>query len=99
MASSHSMAVAALLCLLPALSAVQAAQAFDRGQALYENHCRSCHEDEAHTRAARRAASMADLRKWVATWSFHAALDWSGEEIDDVVQYMNRRYYHFTATP
>ena len=75
------------------------AESFDRGQALYENHCMSCHEDGVHTRDTRRATSVAELRKWVATWSFHASLDWSGEEIDDVTDYMDRRYYHFTAQP
>ena len=52
-----------------------------------------------HTRDTRRATSVAELRKWVATWSFHASLGWSGEEIDDVADFMNRRYYHFTTQP
>jgi hypothetical protein len=47
----------------------------------------------------RRATSFADLRKWVSTWSFHASLDWSSEEIDDVADFMDRSYYHFTAQP
>jgi mono/diheme cytochrome c family protein len=75
------------------------AQSFDRGQALYENHCLSCHEATVHTRDTRRATSVAELRKWVSTWSFHASLDWSSEEIDDVADYMDRRYYHFTTQP
>jgi len=76
-----------------------AAETFDRGEALYENHCTSCHEDSVHKRDTRRATSLADLRKWVATWSFHASLAWSSEEIDDVTDFMNRRYYHFTTPP
>lgn len=52
-----------------------------------------------HTRDTRRATSVAELRKWVSTWSFHASLDWSSEEIDDVADYMDRRYYHFTTQP
>jgi len=75
------------------------AESFDRGQALYENHCMSRHEDGVHTRETRRATSIAELRKWVATWRFHASLGWSVEEIDDVADFMDRRYYHFTAQP
>ena len=86
-------------CALLVLSGSAVSQVFDRGEALYENHCMSCHDVTVHTRASRRATSVADLRKWVATWSFHASLDWSGEEIEDVADYMNRRYYHFTAPP
>lgn len=75
------------------------AEDFDRGQALYENHCKTCHDEHAHTRAARRAATIEDLHKWVATWSFHASLGWSEEEIGDVVDFMDRRYYHFRERP
>jgi hypothetical protein len=81
------------------VSAGATAETFDRGQALYENHCMSCHEATVHTRETHRATSLADLRKWVASWSFHASLDWSSEEIDDVADFMDRRYYHFTAQP
>lgn len=71
------------------------AETFDRGQALYENHCRTCHEPQVHLRDTRRATSFADLQQWVATWSWHAGLGWSAEEIMDVVDFLNRRYYHF----
>jgi mono/diheme cytochrome c family protein len=84
-------------CAALAVSGSAAGETFDRGQALYENHCMSCHETTVPTRETHRATSLADLRKWVATWSFHAALDWSREEIDDVTDYIDRRYYHFAA--
>lgn len=76
-----------------------AAQTFDRGQALYENHCAACHEPAVHTRAERRAASRDDVRRWVETWSFHAGLDWSVEEIEDVTDYLDRQFYRFTGQP
>ena len=87
------------MCMMLATSGSGAAETFDRGQALYENHCMTCHESMVHTRDTRRAASRADLHKWVSTWSFHAALDWSGEEIEDVTDYMDRRWYHFSTQP
>jgi len=84
---------------LLAVSGYGFAETFDRGEALYENHCTSCHDVVLHTRDTRRATSIAELRKWVATWSFHASLDWSNEEIDDVADFMDRRWYHFSGQP
>ncbi len=71
------------------------AESFDRGQALYENHCIACHDTSVHTRAERRATSRRDIGKWVTTWNFHAALGWSDEEVEDVTDFLNRRFYHF----
>lgn len=99
MTDSIKQRVVAALGGLLMFSGTVLAQDFDRGQALYENHCLSCHEATVHTRDTRRATSVVELREWVATWNFHASLGWSSEEIDDVADYMNRRYYHFTAAP
>lgn len=71
------------------------AQTFDRGEALYENHCKSCHESWAHERAGREAASLDAVRKRVAAWSVHSGLDWSDEEIGDVTGYLDRQFYRF----
>lgn len=75
------------------------AKQFDRGQALYENHCTSCHDEAVHKRKDHRASSINDLHKWVMAWSFHAQLGWSGEDIDDVVDFLNVHYYRFTDKP
>jgi len=99
MTSSYKWLAALVGCAPLVIAGGTAAETFDRGQALYENHCTSCHDESVHQRDTRRATSRAELRKWVATWSFHASLDWSGEEIDDVTDFMDRRYYHFTTQP
>jgi len=75
------------------------AETFDRGQALYENHCRTCHEEGIHVRDNRRVTSIGELRHRVASWSYHAALGWSDEDIADVVDYLDRRFYHYTDRP
>lgn len=64
-----------------------------RGQMLYENHCQGCHESRLHVRENRRAASRAALRAWIAHWAGHLKLDWGELEVDDVTDYLNRRYY------
>jgi len=87
------LAAAAVLACLAGLPAPVGAAGFDRGQALYENHCRFCHEDWAHTREHRQVTSLADLRARVAAWSVHAGLDWGKGEIDAVTDYLNRHFY------
>jgi cytochrome c2 len=85
--------------MLAASASAENGETFDRGQALYENHCTSCHDVTVHTRDKRRAASVEDLRQFVLTWSFHGGLDWTSEEVDDVVDSINRRFYGFTVQP
>lgn len=76
-----------------------AQEEFDRGQALYEHHCRSCHESWAHTREGREVRTLAELRRRTEAWSVHSHLGWSDEEIDDVTAYLNRTFYQLEATP
>ena len=73
------------------------AEEFDRGEALYENHCRSCHEGWVHSREGRKVKSPEELRARVASWSIHAGLGWGAEEIDDVTRYLNVHFYRFKS--
>lgn len=64
-----------------------------RGQLLYENHCQGCHTSVVHVRETRRVHSLKDLQHWVTRWSGELKLQWSVDEISDVVDYLNGRYY------
>ncbi|MEA2093834.1 MAG: hypothetical protein U9P11_04635 [Pseudomonadota bacterium] len=86
---------AVLACGMLALVSPIARAEFDRGQALYENQCTACHDTLAHTRENRRVNTMADLRKQVASWSIHSGLGWSSDEVDDVTDYLARKFYRF----
>jgi len=85
--------VMAVLLLELFLSAPGFAVDFDRGRALYENHCQTCHEDWAHTGGNRKVATLDGLRARVASWSVHSGLNWGTEEISAVTRYLNRRFY------
>jgi mono/diheme cytochrome c family protein len=82
-------------CGILALVSPLARAEFDRGQALYENQCTTCHDSLAHTRENRRVKSMDGLRRQVASWSIHSGLGWSSEEVDDVTDYLDRKFYRF----
>ncbi len=72
-------------------TAPQSQPAPGRGQMLYENHCMSCHTSVAHIRTRHSARSLAEVERW--TGQLH--LPWGTEEIDDVVRFLNVRYYHY----
>lgn len=75
------------------------AQDFDRGEALYKNHCKECHEGLAHSRLGSKINSIDDIRSWVSSWSVHSRLDWSQDDVEDVADYLNNRFYHLTDKP
>jgi len=72
-------------------------QATERGQLLYENHCTACHNDSVHSRRHGKARSINEIRQWVLRWSRHLELDWQKYDVDQVTNFLNRRYYHFTT--
>lgn len=72
-----------------------AVAAGSRGQMLYENHCTRCHTSVVHVRKKRRADSLKVLEGWVRRWSAEEKLGWSENEVIEVVDYLNQRYYSF----
>lgn len=81
----------------PAAPPKPSAEAVSRGQLLYENHCMACHESVAHIRDNRRAKSLKALEGWVVRWANQQELGWGPDDIVEVVDYLNRRYYKFKS--
>ena len=77
------------------LSPATLAQNFERGRYLYENHCQACHSDQLHRRENSKVKSLQDLRRHIASWGEHAGEKWESEEINDVMYYLDRTFYHF----
>ena len=72
----------------------------DRGQLLYDNHCLECHITEVHFREKRQVQSLADLQVATIRWMDELKLEWTAEEVSDVAEYLNLKYYQFpTAGP
>lgn len=66
-----------------------------RGRALYEARCDGCHSTSVHQRAARKAGDFAGIRLQVERWDGQLGRAWRREEIDDVVVYLNERFYKY----
>jgi len=67
----------------------------ERGRLLYENHCTSCHISTLHVRDQRKSKTPDEMRAWILRWSGELKLDWREDELADVYQYLNNRYYKF----
>jgi len=70
-------------------------QVRSRGQLLYENHCRKCHESQVHIRGNHKAKTLADIRGWVTKWQSEEKLGWQTEDIHEVADYLARTFYKF----
>lgn len=66
-----------------------------RGRMLHENHCTSCHESMAYIRAKRKAKNYEAVRYWVNQRANWLKLGWTGLEKQEVIQYLNERYYKY----
>jgi mono/diheme cytochrome c family protein len=85
--------VAGLSLLL--LAGGAAAQESDRGRLLYETHCGTCHYERVHQRIRSEVKDLADLRDTVARWAKETKHQFTLDEIEEVVQYLNRSHYRF----
>ena len=86
-----------LLALSVLLAAVQnaAAQEPERGRLLYQTHCGACHYERVHQRIRSDVKDLADLRDTVARWTKETKHRFTLDEIEEVVQYLNRSHYRF----
>ena len=75
------------------------AEEVDRGQLLYENHCGECHASDVHERVNRKVNSLVELSRVVIHWQYHLKLDWSFDEVRQVMRYLNQRYYNIDKRP
>jgi hypothetical protein len=93
-----TIAVLAILVLFASVS-VSALADLERGRALYESRCLSCHDQSVHRRARRVALDFEGVRAWVVRWNQNLEAGWGDEEIDDVTAHLNSTYYRFPCPP
>lgn len=88
---------AGTLAVLLSFAGISLAADLERGRMLYINHCTECHESVVHVREDHRVHSLAELQYQIARWAYELKLDWQVQEMVDVLDYLNDRYYDFSA--
>ena len=91
------MRLASLLLLLVPLTAP--AQDAGRGRLLYETHCGTCHYERVHQRIKSEVRDLADLRDTVARWASQTKHNFTLDDLEDVVTYLNESHYRFGLPP
>jgi mono/diheme cytochrome c family protein len=88
-------ATAGVLALLALLALPAGAQDAQRGAALYDTHCLSCHYERIHKRDPSRSLvqTMAQLRLEVAQRAASTGHRFALEDLDDITEYLNRSHY------
>jgi mono/diheme cytochrome c family protein len=81
------------LLVITLLTHPAGAEGYVRGQQLYDQQCQSCHEDLMHARN-RKLKTLDALRERINNWASHTGTTWTREDVDDVLDYLNKRYYH-----
>lgn len=92
---------AALLFMLVPLVPAQAADV-KKGEQLVNSQCINCHAShfgnngsDIYTRPDRRVTSQPGLKKQVIRCRDNLKLAWFDEDVDNVVAFLNARYYKF----
>jgi mono/diheme cytochrome c family protein len=91
------MRFASLILLFLPLAA--AAQDSGRGRLLYETHCGTCHYERVHQRIKSDVKDLADLRDTVARWAPQTKHNFTLDELEEVVAYLNESHYRFGLGP
>lgn len=76
------------------LGSLQAAD-IDNGDDLHFSNCTGCHDASVYTRDNRRVRSLAQLGTQVRFCKDTLELTWFDDEVEDVIGYLNKTYYHF----
>ena len=92
----HHPAKVAVFCVLAGgTTTAMAGVDVNAGQALHAANCTSCHDSSVYTRQNRRVDSLEGLRKQVRRCERAQGLRWFDDQLESVVQYLNRTYYRF----
>jgi mono/diheme cytochrome c family protein len=82
------------LLLLALFGGCAAAQG-GRGELLYQTYCQSCHTEQLHWRDKKVAADWTGLVAEVRRWQANGNLDWTSDDVEAVVRYLNTLYYRY----
>ena len=67
----------------------------ENGGDLHMDNCTRCHDAGVYTRPDRRVQSLPKLGTQVRFCKDNLGIAWFDDEVDDVIHYLNTRYYKF----
>jgi mono/diheme cytochrome c family protein len=66
------------------------------GKELYGGRCLGCHKDAPYGKGPPMALNLENLRAMAKLWdSISPGTLWTKQDVDDVVSYLNQKYYHY----
>jgi len=65
------------------------------GERLHESNCMGCHDSGVYTRSSRKINSVDGLKQQLEGCGHAAKKEFSAAEKQDIVKYLNDRFYHF----
>jgi hypothetical protein len=95
MKTLSSLVLIILACsLTPALAANRSPD-IEHGKSLHEAKCMGCHDNRQYTRPNRIIHTFEDLRARVEFCDSASNANFSFNDLDDVVEYLNVNFYKF----
>ncbi len=67
----------------------------DNGSELHKDNCTRCHDKSVYTRPNRSVGSLPKLGSRVRLCQNNLGITWFDDEVEDVVHYLDKSYYHF----
>ena len=67
----------------------------ENGSKLHAENCSRCHDSSVYTRENRHVQSLPRLGRQVRLCKDNLGITWFDDEVNDVIHYLNTRYYKF----
>jgi hypothetical protein len=87
--------VSLLILLMPSAHAASLPGDSANGKRLLDAHCMECHQTDVFTRKDRQVQSLDALQEQLAGCTHMAGQEFSTSETQDLLKYLNDRFYHF----
>jgi mono/diheme cytochrome c family protein len=65
------------------------------GKRLFQANCTACHGTDIFTRKDRRVQSLDALKEQLVSCTHAAKKEFSASQMQDLLKYLNDRFYHF----
>jgi hypothetical protein len=66
-----------------------------KGKMLVEQACSGCHDTSVYSRPDKKMKSLSAIQAQVERCPKPAGMQWSEQDSKDVVEYLNKEYYHY----